>query len=441
MNTVLDKIILIFKNLFKKEPIVIKTTIENLPLILEKGFASKKAELEEYSAKKISETKYLHSRAKAMIKSINETPLDEKTNERLNHAVETSKKQLIIQLEKLLDKIDPCKIEHKTNSYREYAGRSEAILVSEINNFRKNIAYTSFYHKEEMKELGETLQNLLNNLHEINQKFVSEKDLLEFENFKDKIGSSIKKKKELTNSQKQIEMLNEKIVHTQELIKKQEEKINSKMNNSAMLQAKNAEEELVKLASTKQDLKLEISALLLNIDRPLARYKQIVDSGRKKVPKEEKEMLDLFITNPILALKKDPRAELFKKILKDMKQLILDGEIELKDKEKEKRLEALDEIAKFDFFGKVFWKMNELQKKQIDLNNIISNNVAKGDLEKEIVKQKDLQRELDELKEKIQNEEKQKQIIQRSISCEIDSARNFAQNSLKQTILLEEEFN
>jgi hypothetical protein len=439
MFSFLDKITWFFKNFFKKEPTIIKTTIENLPLLIEKGFASRKNEIEDYSAKKISEIKYLHSRAKSIIKSINQTPLDEKSNQRLNHAVETSKKQLIIQLEKLLEKIEPTKIENKINSYREYAGKSESILIIEINAFRKNIAYTSFYHKEEMKELGETLQGLLNNLHEMNQKFINEKDLFEFENFKEKIGAALKKKSELITSKKEINLLNEKITQIEELIKKQEEKINNKMNNSEMDKAKKAEEELVALANAKQDLKLEISALLLNIDRPLARYKQIVDSGRKKVPKEEKEMLDLFITNPILALKKDPKAELFKKMLNDVKNLIESGEIELKDKEKEKRLEALEEISKFDFFGKVFWKMNELQTKQAELNKIISSSAAKSDLEKEINKQKDLQRELEEIKVKIQNGEKQKQVIQRNISNEIDAARNFAQNSLKQTIILEEE--
>ncbi len=439
MSSLVEKIISYFKNLFKQEPVIIKTTLENLPLLLEKSFSKKRAELEEYSAKKLSEIKYVHSRAKAITKSVKDTPLEEKPNERLNHAVETSKRQLLIQLEKLLEKIDPSKIDNKTNSYREYAAKSEAVLIVEVNTFRKNIAYTSFYHKDEMKELGEALQNLLNNLHDMNQKFESEKIVFEFENFKDDIGSSLKKKKELTLIQKQIEGLNEKIIEKKELLKNQEEKINDKMNNTEMQKAKKAEEELVQLANEKQDLKLEISALLLNIDRPLARYKQIVDSGRKKVPKEEKEMLELFITNPILALKKDPKADLFKKILKDMKNLIEEGEIELKDKEKEKRLEALEEIAKYDFFGKVFWKMNELQKKQSDLNKIISTNAAKTDLEKEINKQNDLERELRELHEKIQTEEKQKQVIQRNISNEIDSARNFAQNSLKQTIILEEE--
>ncbi len=439
MNSLIEKIILFFKNMFKKDPVVVKTNIENLPLLLEKGFASKRSEVEDYSAKKLAEIKYLHSRAKAIIKSLNETPLEEKTNERMNHAVETSKRQLLVQLNRLLEKIDSSKIEHRINSYREYSGRSEAVLVIEINNFRKNIAYTSFYHKDEMKELGETLQNLLNNLHEMNQKFISEKDLFEFENFKEKIGASLKKKKELVAVAKQIEILNEKIIQKEEELKKQEEKINSKMNNSAMQEAKKAEEELVTLANSKQDLKFEISALLLNIDRPLARYKQIVDSGRKKVTKEEKEMLDLFITNPILALKKDPKAELFKKILKDMKGLIEEGEIELKDKEKEKRLEALENILKFDFFGKVFWKMNELQKRQIDLNKSISTNAAKGDLEKEITKQKELNREINDLKERIENAEKEKNAIRKSISEEIDAARTFAQNTLNQTILLEEE--
>jgi len=439
MNSFIEKIISFFKNMFKKEPTIIKTNIENLPLILEKGFSVKRGELEDYSAKKLSEIKYLHSRSKAIIKSINQTPLEENNNQRLNHAVETSKKHLIIQLDRILEKIDPSKIEHKTNSYREYAAKSESILIEEINTFRKNIAYTSFYHKEEMKELGETLQNILNNLHEINQKFIQEKDLFEFENFKDNIGASLKKKKELTSLQNQITDSKEKMIQKKEDMLKQEEKINGKMNNKAMIEAKKAEEELVALANTKQDLKLEISALLLNIDRPLARYKQIVDSGRKKVPASEKEMLDLFITNPILALKKDPKADLFKKILKDMKSLIESGEIELKDKEKEKRIESLEEILKFDFFGKVFWKMNELQLKQVDLNKIISNSAARNDLEKEIIKQKDLQREINELNEKIENIEKQKQVIQRNISNEIDSARNFAQKTLKQTIILEEE--
>ncbi|MDD2531545.1 MAG: hypothetical protein PHY04_01400 [Candidatus ainarchaeum sp.] len=433
------KIFSFFSKSFKPEPQILKTDLETLPSLLEKSFVVKKVELEENAAKKITEIKYLHSKTLSLIKRLNDTPLEEKTNTRLNHAVETSKKQLLIQLERMLGKINPIDIKNNINSYREYSKKSESLLIGEINSFRKNIAYTSFYHQDEMKELGEFLQNILNNLHELNQKFDYNKEIFEFENFKEKIGSSIQRKKELKQIQREINALSEKIIKKQEELKKYEDKIDSNKSNPKFLEIIQAEKELSELTNEKQDLKLQISALLLNIDRPLQRYKQLLESGRKKGSKEEKETINLFITNPLLALKKDPKAIMFKKILKDIRESILEGEIDLKEKEKEKRLEALDEIIKYDFFGTVFWKMNELQKKQIELNKSISSNPIKKDIEEENKNLKEMDSELKELVKKTEELDKQKQVIQRTISNEIDSARNFAQNNLKQTIILEEE--
>jgi hypothetical protein len=433
------KIFSFFSKSFKPEPQILKTDLETLPSLLEKSFVVKKVELEENAAKKITEIKYLHSKTLSLIKRLNDTPLEEKTNTRLNHAVETSKKQLLIQLERMLGKINPIDIKNNINSYREYSKKSESLLIGEINSFRKNIAYTSFYHQDEMKELGEFLQNILNNLHELNQKFDYNKEIFEFENFKEKIGSSIQRKKELKQIKRAINALSEKIIKKQEELKKYEDKIDSNKSNPKFLEIIQAEKELSELTNEKQDLKLQISALLLNIDRPLQRYKQLLESGRKKGSKEEKETINLFITNPLLALKKDPKAIMFKKILKDIRESILEGEIDLKEKEKEKRLEALDEIIKYDFFGTVFWKMNELQKKQIELNKSISSNPIKKDIEEENKNLKEMDSELKELVKKTEELDKQKQVIQRTISNEIDSARNFAQNNLKQTIILEEE--
>ncbi|MDD4467933.1 MAG: hypothetical protein PHF68_02170 [Candidatus ainarchaeum sp.] len=433
------KIFSFFSKSFKPESQILKTDLETLPSLLEKSFVVKKVELEENAAKKITEIKYLHSKTLSLIKRLNDTPLEEKTNTRLNHAVETSKKQLLIQLERMLGKINPIDIKNNINSYREYSKKSESLLIGEINSFRKNIAYTSFYHQDEMKELGEFLQNILNNLHELNQKFDYNKEIFEFENFKEKIGSSIQRKKELKQIQREINALSEKIIKKQEELKKYEDKIDSNKSNPKFLEIIQAEKELSELTNEKQDLKLQISALLLNIDRPLQRYKQLLESGRKKGSKEEKETINLFITNPLLALKKDPKAIMFKKILKDIRESILEGEIDLKEKEKEKRLEALDEIIKYDFFGTVFWKMNELQKKQIELNKSISSNPIKKDIEEENKNLKEMDSELKELVKKTEELDKQKQVIQRTISNEIDSARNFAQNNLKQTIILEEE--
>lgn len=436
---IIKKIFSIFSNSTKTQKPLIKTNLETLPLLIEKSFIIKKKELEENSAKKLTEIKYSNSKTKSLIQKLSKIPLEEKNNQRLNHAVETSKKQLLNQLEKLIEKINPPNIQNNLYEYREYSKKSEALLIFEINAFKKNIAYTSFYHKEEMKELGEFLQDILNNLHQLNQEFDYHKEIFEFEKFKEKIGSSIQKKKELNLTQKEIESLKEKIDEKKEDLKRHEEKIDEKKNSPKFLEMFQAEEELSNLTNKKQDLKLQISALLLNIDRPLQRYNQLIESGRKKVPKEEKETIDLFITNPLLALKKDPKAELFKKILKNVKNSIEEGEVELKDKEKEKRLEAINEIMKYDFFGKVFWKMNELQKKQSELNKILTTNLLKKEIEEENQKIKEINLELEDITKKIELLNKQKQTIQRNIHNEIESAKNFAQNNLKQTILLEEE--
>jgi hypothetical protein len=191
--------------------------------------------------------------------------------------------------------------------------------------------------------------------------------------------------------------------------------------------------------SEKQELKTEISALLINIDRPLQRFTQLVDSGRWKLPAEEKEMLEQFRVNPILALKKDPKAEIFKRVLLEVRKAIEENAVELKDKEREKRLLALQELINFDFFGKVFWKMNELQKKQNDLNKSLENSSAKKEIEKEELKLKELQNELLEIKAKSEENEQHLSAAKKELQKEITEVKEFAQSVLKKTIIFEEE--
>ena len=139
MSAFLDKIILFFKNLFKKEPVILRPRLEDLPLLVQKGVSVRQQDLDEFCAKKISEAKYLHSKAKGLLKAVNAKELEAKANERMNRAVETSKRQLITQMDKLLEKISPAEVNQEINSIREYAGKSEAVLVVETNTIRKNI--------------------------------------------------------------------------------------------------------------------------------------------------------------------------------------------------------------------------------------------------------------------------------------------------------------
>jgi len=437
--SLIAKFIETFKNFFKKETPFVKVSIEDTPLLIEKKFSFKRKELEDLSAKKFSEIKYLHSKALGLISALKEKDLEGKANERLNRAVLTSKHQIEHQLKKLLEKINPSDRGNSLDDARAYSGESYVLLVNEIISFRKNIIYTSFYLKEEMKELGEVLTEMLNTLTELNKEYSKNIELFAFEKLKENVNLITEKKQSIEEINKQIQSIVLQVTEKEQLLTLQKDNILKKKVGKEMLEVKHLEEEMNKLMSEKQDLKTQISALLINVDRPLARFKQLVDSERWKVSKDEKETLDLFITNPILALKKDPKAEIFKSVLTQIVKAIEEGAVELKDKEKEKRLEALAEIINFDFFGKVFWKMNELQKKQIELNKELSKSAAKTDIEKEEKKQKELENELFDLKEKMEFLQRQIASIKKSIESEIAQVKTFTEKVLGKTILFEED--
>jgi hypothetical protein len=418
---------------------VIKTELEQVPLLLEGDFLLQKHELEDFCAKKISEIKYLHSKAGDLVAIISNKELEGKENERLNRAVFTAKKQLTNQLSRLLEKIDPKERGQTLEDARAYAGESYALMVNEVMSFRKSIVYTSFYLKDEMKELGEALQEIINLLQATNTEFSKSGKLFEFEKVKKDIKIALQKIKRRKETLNLIEELSKSIGRKQTEINLQEEKISEKKNGKESIELKKLEEDLAKLTSQKQDLKTEISALLINIDRPLQRFKQLVDSGRWRIPKEEKDMLQEFIDNPILALKKDPKAEVFKKVLNEVRKAVEEGEVELKEKEKEKRLQALQEIINFDFFGNVFWKMNEIQKKQGELNKALEESPAKAVLENEEKKLGVLEKELSALEEKMDSVRKEEQGIGKEIEKEIGIIKKFAEECLGKTVLLEEE--
>ena len=439
VSSFFSKIFGLAKEKTKKNQGVIQTELGQVPLLLEGDFLLERHYLEDFCAKKISEVKYLHSKARNLVEIISNKELEGKENERLNRAVFTAKKQLTNQLSRLLEKIDPKERGASIEDARAYSGESYALMVNEVMSFRKSIVYTSFYLKEEMKELGEVLQEMINLLQEINANFSKSKKLFEFDKVKENVKTALEKTRKRKETMGLIEGLSGSISKKQNEINLQNEKIIQKKDSKEMDALKKIEADLTELTSQKQDLKTEISALLINIDRPLQRFKQLIDSERWRLPKEEKEMLRDFMDNPVLALKKDPKAEVFKKILNEVRKAIEDGEVELKEKEKEKRLQALQEIIKFDFFGNVFWRMNEIQKKQAELNKALEESPAKALLEKENAKLLALEKELVELKEKMDSLQKQAQGINKELEREILFIKKFTEECLGKSVLFEEE--
>ncbi len=363
------------KKLFGSKETKSKTaflTVPELESEVSAAIGSKSQELELICGKEMAEIKFLHSRATVLIGDIKKKEIEGKENERFNKAAFTSKSHVELQLMRVLQKIDPKEHGMQILDTRAYTEEAIAVLVKEVIHFRKSIVYTSVYLKDEMKALGEILQQLLEKLQALKKEFDERKDFFEAEKLE-------KQLKELKTAKENVLLEKEKAKQAQESLKEKEkfvevgkDKLVEFGAGEKMIVIKQLEEEKQKLLSEKQELKTEVSSLLSTIDKPLQRFKQLVDSGRWKLSREEKNTLDGFITNPIIALRADPKGENFKKILTNIVKAIEDEKIDFKEKEKEKKLQALNDIIAFDFFDKMFWRMNEIQKKQIELEKSLA---------------------------------------------------------------------
>ncbi|MFA5763460.1 MAG: hypothetical protein WC915_01455 [archaeon] len=420
----------------KKEQVTLKTTIDLLPTIIQKNFESKINELEIEVAKEMSQVKYLHEKLVTLLKDIETKELESKENERFNRAATTAKQQVEKQLAKTLEKINPTNCGNNLDDFRAYSSESYVLLVNEVNSFRKNLVFTSVYLKDEMKLFGITLQELLNKLNNIRNKLDQEKEIFEFEKIKKKIIFIGINKKELEEVNKQITNLENLLKQKDIEIKSQEEKLFELTTNDASKKLKELTDTRAQISNEKQALKIEVSSMLSTIDRPLQRFNAIVKNGMWKISKDQEELLEGFITNPLLALKQDVNGKRFKEILKEILSAIEDGKIDIKPKEKEKRIDALQELINFDFFEQVFWKLNEIQKRLIEIEKELKENVSKKEIDDETSKNNQLQRDKTKILEEIEHHKKTKITINEKLEEEEKRIIDFAQNSLNKKILI-----
>jgi len=424
--------------IFKKaDNPVINTNIDLLPSILESKLTSKRKELEMISAKNMSEIKYLYEKSKVLLVDIKEKNLEDKPNERLNKAAVTAKTQMENQLEKILDKINPLNIGTDLENIYGYSRESYVFLFNEINSYRKSIVYISIYLKDEMKNLGSNLQELLNKFQEMNDLFSKEQNVFFFEKTKKNIEKikknniEIEKKeneiKNIENETKNIE--NEIKTIVQDLVKLKESEESKKIDL--------LNEQKSKFFNEKQSLKVELSSMISTVDKPLQRFASLVDSGRWKINKEDKELLDCFIINPILALKKDVNGKQIKSILEEVKKAIEDEKIELKEKEREKRMDALVELINFDFFGRIFWKVNEIQKEVNEIDAIINKSKVLKDIEKKENSILDLKQKVESKNSEIKTILSQINSLKQKNDENIEKISEFAQKALGKKIVLQ----
>ncbi len=341
----------------KREPELAEVKLEDALLFAEREIAPKRKRLLELTAKKLAEIKHLLRETSASLKRLGSAQLSGNSS-RLDRIVRTSKRNALLQLSSLIEKLQPVNTSD-LNAIKSYC--SESILaLQQAGQFGKNVAYTGISFKDEMKEVGGhlkqlssefvSLKKLLDDYSSVFLKTVLEKKLLELE--------SVEKSASL--SEKEIAAL-KKGLHETVLQKSQLEASLRKLRGGEEFKAiASLSERKAELLREKQKAKTELLDMFAKVEKPLHRLDKAVKARKIFLPGKQADLLHYLLLNPFRALKLDPKAEIVKQVLLEARKAIGSGAIELKEREKEKKMAVLQEMLSFDFFGKSFWRFNRL---------------------------------------------------------------------------------
>ncbi len=297
---------------------------------------------------------------------------------------DTSRGEFITKARALLEKNSPKKKEpgqlywFALDAHKKFGG--------EIIGLRKQITYTGFVAKSEMKEIGRQLQEFETALLELNQKaretgfgkaMEAEEDAISLLEKEKAISEKERKAGEIEEEKKALEREKE---GTEKRLAEHTQSEEFKSHKSLLDRKKKLEEEKARAGQKALDA-------ITSINKPLTRLSAIAESEKFPMEKNEVEMLKKYLENPLGALKHDPKAENLKKILEEAETAIAENAIAFKDeKEKQKKLSAIREAKKFDYFGEIFWKTNEIDREKAVVEQKISESTAirrKQELEKE----------------------------------------------------------
>ena len=346
----------------RKEKKVVVVEVENLDSFIGGKTKSEAVGLERQVLSRLAEVKHLRNELKSEIELLKRKQIStEEGNLRLRKIASSAHSNLVQQLSALAEKLE---VPSSTNLsvLRAYSVDSFALINREIFSSRKSIVYAGTVLKEEIQRIGIIIK-------ELNRVFSELKDLF--------LKSSMHRGSAVLSGTEKIRLLiNEKseletnLKEEKALLSGISSKFSSLRKELLFLQESEESEKIsrlfkekARLVAEKKNLKDSFISLLGRVEKPLSRFLKLAGSGSFPVEERDKNLLRLYVQNPFIALKSDPKGAVLKKLLGDVKGLVKDDSIALKEKEKVKRLRDLDELIEFNFFDEIFWKLNSIDAK------------------------------------------------------------------------------
>lgn len=325
-----------------------------------------------------------------------QTVADEKGNARLRKVVSSSQQSMLPRLKSLVVKLEPPKALLRS-TILDYSRRAHPLLQSEINSTGKNIAYTGLLLKDEMKEMGKYFSELETLTRELFEKtkepvFVLSQNALQNA---DELSKLLKTK---TDDEQTMADLTQNVSQLFAKLKKTKSELTELSGSDDAREVARLQTEFDLILEQQAELQARFVNIVGKADKPLRRFFGLVANSQWSLQANAKSFFERFQAASWNAILSDPKGALFKEILGETKLAIEQQKITAKDNdERQKWLNAIEDLRTFDFFSEFFWKQNQLtlQKQKIE-KQLSSHPLSK--------KQSDLQKKSDELSRELSAE-------------------------------------
>lgn len=341
--------------------------------LLEKRKQEEEKELEKAIIPKFSEISSIIKESLGALDAMEKIDFEaEGENKFLRKIVQSSKEEFVQKMKGLLERTRAPErgnfeqgFEYCKNAFREYQ--------QEISGFRKNIAYTGILAKNEMKAFAKGIESMEKELAELEEKARKSKwqqasMLLEkiggVEGLEKKAGELKARAAEIEKDSRELEEKRKKVEERRKGLQEGE--------RFKELEKKNSEKE--RLEAEKALVKEKALNILAPLEKQLRKMQALAASKEWMLEKESERMLNSYLQDCFNALKQDPKGEILKQVLQEMRKAIDAGKIAFKEeKEKAKKMQAAKELEEYDFFNNFFWKLNEIEKQLPGLSAEIQN--------------------------------------------------------------------
>lgn len=284
------------------------------------------------------------------------------------------------------------------NAQLNHGGQAATVFeekVSKFNRLTEKIQPLS-------KELNASLRKIKLNLDELNE-----------------ILEDINKRENLIERKKETQDALEELRNRKQEIEKEYDRVNDSLESlkrsDRFEELENMKEEIEELYRQKDEIKADIEATVSQLKRPLRKMDKMIERDEHMVSREVLEALESYLEEPVqTALREEEGLPKFRSMVKELEE-VLDGEMELEDRERRKRLDEVRNILQNKKLVSLQNKFFEIEDKQKELKEEIDSSSL---LEKKERLEESLEKEeskLNKVKERINNSEEKLRNIKEQI--------------------------